>query len=246
MADLRYFDQAFLYNKHSDNINFIRWFEMFLNSTFSCGGALIPDELPKEEREVMLIERAKSEVKKCMIFFNRKKIIDIPVSMIYVVPEKEKYVSFFVKGLIVERSSNECYFAAKVFQEIFCRTAFCQVVSDENKRIYYADAGTAILKKGIASLLAREFIECSIAEGELSSDGFSEKLFDSESEKMLNLFLRDFCLQEENLSNDDCLNIFIEAIINEKSFSQILKERKANYAGPEFLTKTKQKASSTS
>jgi hypothetical protein len=221
MADLLYFDRAFLYNKYSDDEIFIRWFEKFLNATPSCGGALISDELPKEEWEVVLIEWVKNEVKKCMRYFNRSKMIDIPISMIYIVPEKTKYTSIFVKGIVVERSSNECYFAVKVFQEIFCRTSFCQIISEEDKKLSYVDGGTVTLKKGIASFLAREFLKQSIKEGLFEESEVCEEFFDLNSEKMFSLFLKDFCLQDEDLSRDECFNIFIEAVINEKSFSQI-------------------------
>jgi len=245
MADLLYFDQAFLYNKYSENPSFFRWFGKVLNSKARGGGILIPDELLKEKEEVILIEWAKNGVKRCMRLYNRSKIIDIPMSMVYIVPDKAKYKSLFVKGLIEERNSNECCFAAKIFQTIFFRTSFCQVVTDEDKKLSYVDGGTAILKKGIASLLARDFVRESIADGVLNAEDFSEDAFDSESEKVFNLFLEEYCC-EEDLSSEDCRDAFIEAIINEKSFAQTLKERKANLIGSDFLAGVKKKASSTS
>jgi hypothetical protein len=243
MANLFYFDCAYLYNKYSDNPSFTRWFGKFLNSTVGRGGKLIPNELPKSEEEVMLIDWAKSEAKRYMRLYNRSKIIDIPMSMIYIVPDKTHYDSLFVKGLIEERNSNRCFFAAKIFQAIFFRTSFCQVVTDEYKKLFYVDNGTAILKKGIASLLSREFVERAIADGVLSTKDFSEDAFDIESEKAFELFLKDYCSDEEVLSGDDCCSALIEAVINEKSFSQLLKEKKAKFIGSGFLTGAMEKIS---
>ncbi len=243
--EFKRFDQAFLYNKYSDNVVFIRWFEKFLNAVPSSGGPLIPDELPKEEWEVTIIEQAKDEVGKRMSFFHRSKEIDIPISMIYIVPEKNKYDSLFRLGIVVERSSSKCCFTAKVFQELFCRTSFQSVLSDENKKLSYVDGGTMVLKKGIASLEARKFIKQSIAEGLFDEDDVSEDFFDLESEKVFKLFLREFWLQDKSLSRDDCFNIFVEAVINEESFSKLLLERKSNSTRLTSLGGMNQKVSLT-
>lgn len=230
MAELLFYDRFHIYNKHNDDATFLRWFEVFLNSTLNRGGRLISDELPKEPWEVIIVEWTQKRVREYLNFFNRSKKIDIPVSMVYIVSDKKKYDSIFVKGIVVERSSSECYFAAKLFQELFCRECFCEVVSDQYRNVYVVDSGTAVFKKGIASLLARDYIKRSIAEGLFNAVDFSEELFDRDSEKALSLFLQDFCLLTESISEDDCFKLYIESIINEKSFSEVRASKKENSA----------------
>jgi hypothetical protein len=228
-SNFLYYDDAILYSKHSDDPVYFRWLERFLNASPSNAGVVIPDELPKTEREVMLIERAKKRANECMIFFNRSKLIDIPISMIYIVApgEKKKYARLFLKGIVIERSNSDCFFAAKVFQGIFCRMCFSLIIIGENKNISYINAGSKVLKKGIASLLAREFVKESIADG-IIDDGDSEECFDLDSEGVFNLFLKEFCLRNETLLKEECFKVFGGAVANGSVLSAMMSHKKLN------------------
>lgn len=229
MADnLRFFDEAILYNKYACDDDpekqMEKWFMKFVNSIPSkIRGVKLPEKDKRPAREVIIIEWAQRRASHCMFLLGRNKMIEIPLSMVYVVSSEEKKQcdGMFLKGIAVERNDSDCRFLAKAFQEIFVRTSHSCVLVGNGRDLSYLNDGSKVLKKGLGSLLCREFIGQAIAEKAIHSNGFSEDIFDAASEGVFNVFFERFYSRNMNLSKENCFQVFAEAVVNGK-VSQIM------------------------
>jgi len=216
--DLKFFDQALLNNKHHDK-DFYRYFVKFLNKIPEEGKTL-DDEIEKTPREVNIIMQAKNRVKEDMRFFNRNKEIDLPLNMVYIVPKgkKAKYSSMFLRGIAVEQSDSDYQFAARVYQELFRRMCFSIVGAGRNKKLFYIDDGAVVLRKGIASFMARKFIEeCGFVKD------IEEDVFNPDAESILNFFLQEIA-RGRSVEKETVQKIFYSAVINGTAFLKALEE----------------------
>lgn len=228
MADeLLLFDQALLNNRYPEGRLYSRFIK-FLNKISEEGSLAIEDELEKEDWEMNIIRQAKNKVKENMRFFNRSKEIDLPLSMVYVVAEgkKAKYSSMFLRGIVVERSGSKCQFAARVYQELFCRVCFSFVAVGEDKKVFFIDEGAVVLRKGIASLMARKFLEESGFDKDVEED-----IFNPDAESILNLFLQEVYLRNGFIEIEVVQRAFFSAVINGVAFPRALKAKISSAIG---------------
>jgi len=221
------FDQALLNNRHPDEELYFR-FVSFLNKLPQEGGSVIKDELKKRPEEVNIILQAKNKVKDDMHFFNRSKEIDLPLNMVYVVAEgkKAKHSSMFLKGIVVERTNSKYRFAAMVYQELFRRMCFSFVGVGEDKKLFFIDDGAIVLRKGIASLMARKFLEESGFDKDVEED-----VFNPDAESILNLFLQEVYLRNGFLEIEVVQRAFFSAVINGAAFPRALKAKISSAMG---------------
>ncbi|MDD5153021.1 MAG: hypothetical protein PHS95_03515 [Candidatus Pacebacteria bacterium] len=204
-----------------------------LNFSPKEGVLALQDERFKTEPEGVIIEQVKNQAIGDMKALNRSKIMDLPSGLIHVVPKgkKAKYSSRFLKGIVVERTINgtkdECLhkveeglFKAMLYRELFYRMCDSVVVVDKSRRIFLADDGLDVLKKGLASLMAKKFIR----EKDLpkSVEGAVVDVF---SEGVFSTYLKEYSINK-NLSEDKAFNIFSEAVVNGIAFPLIMLSKK--------------------
>ena len=227
---LKLFDQALLHNKHADD-HLYRCFVKFLNRIPTEGKLVIDDEIEKGSREVNIIVQAKNRVKEDMHFFNRNKEIDLPLNMVYVIPEgkKAKYSSMFLRGIAVEYSSSDYQFAARVYQELFRRMCFSIVGVAQDKKLFFIDDGAVVFRKGIASFMAKKFLE---------ESGFvkdvEEDVFNPDAESILNFFLQEI-LRGRLVEKETAQKALYSAIINGTAFRRALEENISSFQGKSMV-----------
>jgi len=219
-----YCTKALLYNDNPDDTvayqDRYSKLETMLNFSPKEGTLSLKGELPKTDEEEVIIEEVKNEVKKDLSFLNMN-AIDLPLGLVHIVPmgKEAKYSSTFLRGIVVERTSNQSLFKTNLYKELFYRSSDSVVVVDKDRKIVFADDGLNVLKKGLASLAAKRFFQ-----EVLNEHSIDENIFDVFSERVFLEYLKEYS-HNKKLSEEEAVVPFSRAVISGTAFPLMVLSR---------------------
>jgi len=223
VLSLDYFDKAILFKSDKYNVlyrcNLATMQDYFIKSInkLSEGSKnLFPGEHDKSETETVVLKEALSFAKDCMIYYKRKKIMEIPLEMVHVIPEGlDIKVNPVFRGIVIERSGNELLDALVATRRISEFMFFKTIKNGEDRKFFLYETGS-IYREAVADFLSRKFYEERIVgKGLLKNTTIFEGCFDPKKEALLNSIVEDTFKRGEGLfSKEEVLQDVINNIIN--------------------------------
>jgi len=223
VPSLDYFDRAILFesDRYNDSYrgNFVTMQDYFVRSVnnLSRGSKkFFHGELVKTETETVVFNEALSFVKDCMIYYKRKKIMEIPLEMVHVIPEGlDIKVDPVFRGIVVERTGSELLNALIATRRISEFMFFKTIKNGEDRKFFLYETGS-IYREAVANFLSRRFYEERIVgKGILGNAAIFEGCFDPKKEALLNSVVEDTLKRGKGLfSKEEVLWDVVNNIIN--------------------------------
>jgi hypothetical protein len=235
MVELLYQDLAVLdwikseweYNLSSKDKIFSKFHSYLNNISEMRGKRVLPDEIKKTPKDIIIIKLVIKSVREYMIFFRRNKIINVPLQFVHIVPEGSNHEDSFFGGIVVERVVDDKIFAIKLFQKVFQKMSFSAVRAPRDRKLIFINTDNKF-REAAASLVSRLFLKKVILNNDLfdNKDFLIEKdCFSIEAEKIFFEFLKNkWNYSNKKISEDKFFRNIVEMIINGGLFDEVKPE----------------------